>query len=170
MSEETPDTPILSAEDIAGGAFGFRHPLAPETGCTMAVMSRRAGLSTVAVNLVRIAPGRQAFPAHRHHAEEEWVYVVSGTADVSLDGTWHRLDAGGFAAFLPGGPAHAVRNAGESELVCLMGGSQPPAEIVDFPDYGKRVAFASGQGTMTDMADGTPFNFADAMGPVEETP
>lgn len=155
--------PILGADEAAAGAFGFRHPLAPDTGCTMAPLSRRLGMVASAVNLVRIAPGKQAFPAHRHHAEEEWVYVVSGTGEVSLDGTWHPLGPGAFAAFLPGGPSHAVRNVGSEPLVCLMGGSQPPAEIVDFPELGKRIVFSGGKGSVTDAAAATPFDFTQAM-------
>lgn len=136
--------PVLSAGGIAGAAFDFRHPLAPECGCTLSPMSRMAGMQHGAVNLVRIAPGMQAFPLHRHHGQEEWVYVVGGTGEVRLDAEAHPLEPGSFVVFPTAGAAHAVRNTGSAEMVCLMGGSGTASEVIDFPELGYRVAAADG--------------------------
>lgn len=136
---------ILSAGDIAGAAFDFTHPLSSDCGCQLSPMSRIAGLTNVAVNLVRIAPGRQAFPLHRHHGEEEWVYVVEGSGEVRLDAETYPLAPGGFAAFPAAGAAHAVCNSGETEMVCLMGGSVELADVIDFPELGQRVASTAGE-------------------------
>lgn len=131
---------VLTAGDAAAGAFTFRHPLQDDAEVEITGLSRMAGMSRSGINLTRIPPGRQAFPLHRHHLEEEWVYVVSGRAEIRLDDDRHELGAGGFAAFAAGGPAHAVRNLSESEdLVCLMGGDAVKGDIVDFPEIGKRV-------------------------------
>ena len=126
-----------------GAAFEFRHPLDPTKGCRMAPLSRMAGLKAVAVNLVTVAPGRQAFPHHVHYAEEEWVFVVSGTAEVRIGDENHALGSGDFAAFPNDGPAHSVRNSGVGDLVCLMGGQRMDAKVIDFPDLGKRVTWTS---------------------------
>ncbi|MEO1494150.1 MAG: cupin domain-containing protein [Pseudomonadota bacterium] len=140
----TGPTHVMHADDIAGTAFGFRHPLDPSCGCIMAPMSRAAGMQNGAVNLVRIAPGEQGFPFHRHHGEDEWLFVLDGTGEVRIDDDRHAVSKGAFAHFPAGGPAHAVRNTGKVELVCLMGGTGKTADIIDVPELGYRVAATGG--------------------------
>ncbi|MBY8976041.1 cupin domain-containing protein [Rhodobacteraceae bacterium NNCM2] len=130
---------MLSAAEISANAFAFRHPLDPAHGCAISPISKMLGLRKVAINLTRIAPGEQAFPLHRHHGEEEWVYIVDGTGDILMDDEVHAVGPGDFAAFHAAGAAHAVRNTGEGEMICLMGGDSPATDIVDFPNLGKRV-------------------------------
>jgi quercetin dioxygenase-like cupin family protein len=49
----------------------------------------------------------QELPRHRHHWEDELVFVVSGRLDVWLDGDW--IEAGaGRTVFLPRGSDHAL--------------------------------------------------------------
>ena len=74
---------VWRADEIAAGAFPFRHPLDGSARCTISGISRMAGLASTGLNLVTIAPGETAFPLHRHHGQEEWVYVLSGEAEVS---------------------------------------------------------------------------------------
>lgn len=133
--------PVWRAVDIDEAGFGFEHPLDPSCKCKMSPVSRMAGLTDVAVNVVTIAPGDQGFPHHTHHGEEEWVYVISGSAEVHLGDDVHALSAGDFVAFYKSGPAHSVKNSGIADLVCLMGGHQVPAKVIDLPDVGKRVTF-----------------------------
>ncbi len=132
-------TQVLSADQIAESAFQFRHPLDPAAGCSLAPMSRLAGLKSGAINLVRVAPGAQAFPLHRHHAQEEWLYVLDGRGEILSEDAVQPVASGDFAVFAAAGAAHAVRNTGPDELTCLMGGDAPAADIVDFPGLGKRV-------------------------------
>lgn len=151
---------VWTAEELARAGFRFLHPLDADAETVLVPLSRITGLQRAGVNLIRVPPGRRAFPLHRHHVEEEWVFVVSGTAEVRLDDEAHRLGPGGFVAFPPGGSAHAVANpsAGE-ELVCLTGGENAPAEIIDFPGAGQRLV-RSGATLDSAPADGfTPFDF-----------
>ncbi|MEM9045092.1 MAG: cupin domain-containing protein [Pseudomonadota bacterium] len=134
----TPDL-IVRADAVAEGGFAFRHPLDPSKGCTMMPVSRMAGMKASAVNLVRIAPGEQAFPLHVHHGEEEWVYVISGTGEVMLDQARHAMGPGDFVAFPPGGPAHAMVNTGADEMVCLMGSDLTTTDVIEAPELGKRI-------------------------------
>lgn len=130
---------VVSADEIAAAAFPFRHPLDATVGCMIAPVSRMSGLKNAAINLVRIAPGERAFPLHRHHGEEEWVYIIDGAGDVVLDDHTHPVGPGDFAVFPAAGAAHAVRNTGTVEMVCLMGGDGRAVDVVDFPELGKRV-------------------------------
>ncbi|MEM9148120.1 MAG: cupin domain-containing protein [Pseudomonadota bacterium] len=135
---DTPTKLLFTADALAGGAFGFRHPLDATVRCTITPVSRLAGLHGAAINLVHIAPNETAFPFHRHHAQEEWAYVLSGRGEVRLDAEHHTIGPGDFVTFPPGGPAHAMRNTGEEVLICLMGGDATPTDVIDFPELGHR--------------------------------
>lgn len=137
-----PPKPVLRAEDVAASGFPFGHPLEEEAEVTVHTLSRLTGLTRTGLNLVRVAPGRKAFPLHRHHVEEEWVYVLQGEAEVTLDDETVTVGPGSFVAFHPGGPAHQVQNAGTGELVCLMGGETRQMETIDYPEHGKRLTRA----------------------------
>lgn len=151
---------VWTAEEIEQARVRFLHPLDEGAEAQMTPLSRIAQMTRTGVNLVRVPPGRRAFPTHRHYVEEEWVYILSGTADVRLDGGTRRLGAGGFAAFPPGGPAHSVANAsGSEDLVCLMGGENARAEIVDFPEAGRRVVRGPGLLDDAPAAGFAPFDF-----------
>jgi uncharacterized cupin superfamily protein len=131
---------VWTAEELAATSFRFCHPLDDGAEAVLTPISRIARLERAGVNLVRVPPGRRAFPVHRHHVEEEWVFILSGTAEITLDAAHHRLGPGAFVAFPPGGPAHAVANpSAEDDLVCLAGGENAPGEIVDFPHAGQRI-------------------------------
>ncbi|MEM7058460.1 MAG: cupin domain-containing protein [Pseudomonadota bacterium] len=137
----TDPKPVWRAAEITATGFAFQHPLDPSSKCTMAPVSRMAGMKDVAVNVVTIAPGEQAFPYHTHHGEEEWMYIVSGAASVRLGDETHTMADGDFVAFYKSGPSHCVRNIGTSELVCLMGGHIVSAKVIDMPELDKRVTW-----------------------------
>ena len=136
---------IVTADAIAKGGFAFRHPLDPSKGCTMMPVSRMAGMKASAVNLVRIAPGEQAFPLHVHYGEEEWAYVISGTGEVLLDQARYPMGPGDFVAFPPGGPAHSMVNTGEGEMVCLMGSDLTSTDVIEAPELGQRITRFEGR-------------------------
>lgn len=140
MSETSPSPRVLvrAAErgpDQAGG-----HPYNPRAEIHGWTISRTAGLGRVAVNLAWIPPGKEAALFHAHHREEEWAFVLEGSAIVEVDDAEHTLDAGDFVAFPPG-VAHAVRNPSSSERVMLLEGGEivPDVEVADFPRLGRRM-------------------------------
>ncbi len=134
---------IWRADATKAAAFDFRRPLDASKRCQMSPLSRMAGLGSVSVNLVTIAAGEQAFPHHVHYDEEEWVFVVSGNAVVRIGEETHDLSPGDFAAFPSAGPAHSVRNSGQGDLVCLMGGQIRDSKVIDFPELEKRVVWTA---------------------------
>jgi len=153
----TAPKPVWRAQETAAAGFDFQHPLDPSAKCHMAPVSRMAGLEDVAVNVVTIAPGETAFPYHTHHGEEEWVYVVSGSAEVRLGEDTHALSAGDFVAFYKSGPAHSVKNTGTSDLVCLMGGQQMSPKVIDMPELEKRVTMTEAGWAVAPSSAFTPF-------------
>ena len=91
-------------------------------------------------------PGSFTIAGLRHRgsilvlADRALAWAPTSTAEITLDAACHRLGPGGFVAFPPGGPAHAVANPSASDdLVVLAGGENAPGEIVDFPQAGRRI-------------------------------
>lgn len=74
-----------------------------------------------AMGLVRqtIAP-KSGPPTHRHHAEDEFFYVVSGQFSVKVGDRLVDAPAGSFL-FVPRGTPHAFRNTGSEPGVILVG-------------------------------------------------
>ncbi|MEO1135039.1 MAG: cupin domain-containing protein [Pseudomonadota bacterium] len=130
---------VIRKADQQANAFSFRHPLGEGASeIIMTMLAQMAGLKRVGVNLGRVPPDKEAFVYHRHHAEEEWVYILEGKALSDIDDIQQEVRAGDFIAY-PEGVAHTLKNIGDSDLVYLMGGEQTAMEIADFPRHGKRV-------------------------------
>ncbi len=154
---------VLRADEIARAPFDFRHPLDAAAEIRLFGLGRMAGLKKSGVSLAHLDPGRTSFPLHRHHAEEEWIFVLSGTGTLTLDESETPLHPGDFAAFPASGPAHKLVNSGEETLIYLMGGSVAEVEVVDFPEAGLRLTRRGAGPDMvaeTAPADGfEPFDF-----------
>jgi len=91
-----------------------------------------------------VPPGKAAFPRHNHHANEEMIYVLSGT------GTWHAgedrhpVRAGDMIGAPAGGAetAHQLENTGTEELRYICFSTRIDPEIAEYPDSGKVGVFA----------------------------
>ncbi len=135
---DNPNT-IIRASDQRAKGFIFRHPLGGgKSEIAMTMLAQMAGLKRLGVSIGRVPPGKEAFVYHRHHCEEEWVYILEGRAASDIDGAKEEVGPGDFLGY-PVGVAHNLENIGQTELVYLMGGEQTSVEIADFPKHGKRL-------------------------------
>jgi uncharacterized cupin superfamily protein len=155
MSDPFPH--ILRKTDIAEKESTFSHPWNPKSEIIGTVMSRLAGLQRTGVSLVRVPPGKESFAYHLHHREEEWVYVLSGTATSLIDGQEYTLEAGDFVAFPTPSVAHLMANRTDSDLVYLMGGENLSEEVADFPILDRRMVKLNGELSIYRLSDGKPF-------------
>lgn len=107
----------------------WQYPQHDETLGVSAAFGRHFGLTRLGINHLRLLPGcRSSFP-HAESAEEEFVYVISGTPDVWLDGALHRLAPGDGVGFVPGtGLAHSFLNNTDDEVTLLVVGDTDRAE------------------------------------------
>jgi uncharacterized cupin superfamily protein len=81
------------------------------------------GLRKIGVNLVRLAPGERSSWPHAEEKEEEFVYVLDGEVDASIDGSIHPMKLGDFAAFPSGtGISHCFINNAKRKALLLVGG------------------------------------------------
>ncbi|GHV64778.1 hypothetical protein AGMMS49587_17840 [Spirochaetia bacterium] len=88
------------------------------------------GTEFCAANMVRLDPGTTVSPAHSHEANEEVIYIISGSGDVLIDGEVYPLRTGSIAVF-PKKSIHRLRNSGTEEMkvICFFA---PPTDV---PEY-----------------------------------
>jgi uncharacterized cupin superfamily protein len=100
-----------------------------------AAFGEHFGLRRLGIHHERLPPGRRTSFPHAESAEEEFVYVISGTPDVWLDGRLHRLRPGEGVGFPAGtGISHSFLNNTEEE-VCLLvvGEAAKPENRIYYP-------------------------------------
>ncbi len=154
------DAPLIQrAKDIAAQPFDFRHPLDENAEIRLFPLSYASPLKRTGVTLAHLPPGRCSYPLHSHHAEEEWIYILSGDAALQLDDDGAAIGAGDFAAFPAGGPAHKLTNTGTETLVYLMGGDKRDTEIVDFPEQNVRITRTGDRVESAPLDGFAPFDF-----------
>jgi uncharacterized cupin superfamily protein len=115
------------------------------------------GLNSLGVNLTRLAPGAQSALLHRHSAQEEFVYILSGTPTLISNADEVPLSPGMCAGFTPQGSAHYLRNQSDQEVVYLEIGTRVAGDAVVYPaDDLQAVDMGDGKWGFTHK-DGMPY-------------
>lgn len=92
-------------------------------------------LKNFGVNLVQLAPGAQSSLRHAHSKQDEFVFVLEGTATLVTDAGETALSAGMCAGFRAGsGDGHHLRNQGTEPVVYLEIGDRTAGDSVVYPD------------------------------------
>lgn len=107
-----------------------------------APLGRRLGLTRLGIHHQRLPPGRRTSYPHAESLEEEFVYVLSGTPDVWLDGALHRLTPGDAVGFPAGtGLCHSFINNTEDDVTLLIvGEASTEANRVYYPRNPEQMA------------------------------
>jgi uncharacterized cupin superfamily protein len=88
------------------------------------------------VEILRVPPGKSAYPYHSHSAQWEFYHVLSGTGIVRhKDGT-SAIIAGDAFLFPPGEP-HQLSNDSPHNLVLFVIADNPIGESCHYPDSNK---------------------------------
>ena len=146
--------PVLKKIDIDNlDERNIVHPFNEKAIINMKSVGDAAGLTGLGIHLLRIAPGDETTAPHNHEMSEEFVYVLSGRAALFMDGEEQRMEAGDFAGFTAGGPAHYMKNDGDRDLVFLVGGTRPATDVINQPGAGKRMYSTGGRLDVVDTAD-----------------
>ena len=152
---------LLRAADSAAKMGSHSHPWNPKSEMTGVMLSRLTGLERTAVSLARISPGKESFVYHSHAREEEWLYILSGTATAEIDGGEYDVGPGDFMGFPTPSVGHHLRNTGAEDLVYLMGGENRDAEVSTFPRLGKKMVRLGSEVEIYDLDDAKPFGARD---------
>jgi uncharacterized cupin superfamily protein len=101
-------------------------------------VKRRLGdvfnLKNFGVNLTKIAPGGISSLRHSHSKQDEFVYVLAGTATLVTDVGEALIGPGECAGFPAGGPAHHLVNRTNADVVYLEIGDRSPSDQVTYPE------------------------------------
>ena len=104
------------------------------------------GLQNFGVNMTRLAPGAQSALRHAHLKQDEFIYIISGTATLISNAGETELAAGMCAGFRAGnGDAHQLLNRSDADVVYLEVGDRSAGDNVDYPDDDLRADFIEGQ-------------------------
>ena len=154
---DKPSLNIVRAADIAAHSQEFSHPWNPGSQMHGTQLARSVGLKRTGVNFVRVPAGKESFVYHSHRYEEEWIYVLAGTAIALIDGGEFTVGAGDFIGFPAPSVAHLLRNPGPGDLVYLVGGENREFEVAEFPTLGKRMVRTGEQVDIYDVDDARVF-------------
>lgn len=86
----------------------------------------------------RVKPGKRAFPKHAHLANDEALYILSGSGELNMGEDTTQVEPGDFIV-LPRGAifAHVLINDSNEDLLYLCISTMNAPEIVHYPDSGK---------------------------------
>jgi uncharacterized cupin superfamily protein len=88
------------------------------------------------IEILRVPPGKAAYPYHSHSAQWEFYHIISGAGIVRhKDGTT-AIETGDAFLFLPGEP-HQITNNGAQDLVVYVVADNPVGESCHYPDSNK---------------------------------
>jgi len=142
---------VRASEIAAMTEKEYTHPLNANAVRQTRTLGDIAGLGNLGVHLVRIEPGRETTEFHFHHAEEEFLYILSGRGIAEIGGEETEVGPGDFVGFPASGPAHRMRNPGPDDLIYLMAGERRFGDVVDYPRKGKRALKVGGHIKIVDM-------------------
>lgn len=116
-------------------------------GSRMAVRRKQLGAAAkgrkLGCSLLELPPGKQSWPAHYHLANEEALFVLSGTGRLRLGGETVAVKAGDYVALPPGEErAHQLFNDGAEPLRYLALSTMEHPDVVVYPDSRKLGVFA----------------------------
>ena len=108
-----------------------------------AALAAHLGLVTLGIHHMRLQSGQRTSLPHAESREEEFVQVLTGTPDVWLDGTLHRLGPGDAVGFPAGtGLAHSFLNNSQAEVTLLVvGNADLPGNQIVYPVNPERKAW-----------------------------
>jgi uncharacterized cupin superfamily protein len=130
------------------------HPLNPSSLVRGISLSEQVGLKRLGIHLLRIAPGKESFIFHTHHAEEEFLYILSGRGIAEVGDESYEVGPGDFMGFPTPSVGHHLRNPFQEELVYISGGERREVEVADFPRVGKRLVRFGMQAAIYDLDAG----------------
>lgn len=149
-----------------GGADGY--------GSSDRIVADHVRQGRLDLAITRLEPGQASCPYHFHHVGEELFVVLEGAGLVRLGGETHRLRPHDVISCPPGPEgAHQFINDTDAPLVYMAISTEDDAEICEYPDSGKLLAYVRRDGKtalkhVARRADAVPFmdGEPDPMDPV----
>jgi uncharacterized cupin superfamily protein len=120
------------------------------------VLGDRFGIASFGVNLVTLEPGAASSLFHRHSAQDEFIFVLSGEITLIHDDGETAMRSGDCVGFPHGGTAHCLVNRGSVVVGYLEVGDRAPGDGATYP-RDDLVAELQEEGWRFTHRDGRPY-------------
>ncbi len=131
--------PILNLDEIEYHEFGKGKRFRAKRGA----VSPSVGAEKLGYAVIRLAPGKRAWPYHAHREVEEMFFVIEGEGTLRHADDEYPIRQGDFIAAPPDPEQpHQIINTSDSELAYIAISTQESSDIVHYPDSGKYGAWA----------------------------
>lgn len=161
MKDKKSDLYLLRAQDIdATPGLDKTHFLNSNARRRNKSLGDMTGLTGFGFHLIEVEPGYETTELHRHHFEDECVYVLEGHATAVIGDEQNAIGPGDFIGYRKGGHAHTIINTGTKTLRCIVVGERLPHDVGDYPRKGKRIY--RNKGMAWDLVDHQSLQHPDA--------
>lgn len=126
--------PVINLDELEYTSFGKGDKFLADRG----PVSAHIGAEKLGYAVIRLQPGKRAWPYHAHYASEEMFYVISGEGTLRHADEEHPIRAGDFICS-PADPnqPHQIINTSSAELVYLALSTALHTDVFLYPDSGK---------------------------------
>ncbi|MCK5905915.1 MAG: DUF924 family protein, partial [Gammaproteobacteria bacterium] len=111
------------------------------------------GMQHLGIHIISVEAGKETTEYHKHHYEEEAIYVLSGNATLIIEGDSYPIGNGDFIGLPRNQVAHTIINDSDSTLTCLVVGQRLTHDIGDYPNQAKRLYRNNGDLNLVDFKD-----------------
>lgn len=131
---------LVTREEIAGHeGLSKTHFLNDNARRINKSLGDMTGLTGFGFHIIEVEPGFESTELHRHHHEDECVYILEGEAEATVGEDRFPVKAGDFLGYRAGGDAHKLKNTGSATLRCIVVGQRLDHDVADYPAGGKRL-------------------------------
>ena len=126
--------PIVNLDELEYAEFGKGDRF----GATRASVSTRIGATKLGYGVVRLKPGKRAWPYHSHHVNEEMFYILEGSGTLRHADEEYPVRAGDFICS-PADPQqpHQIVNTSDQDLSYIALSTEEPTDVFLYPDSDK---------------------------------
>ena len=141
------EKPVLNIDELEFTEFGKGDKF----HAARAAVSPQIGATKLGYAVIKLQPGKRAWPYHSHHLIEEAFFVLEGEGTLRHADEEYPIRKGDFIAS-PADPAqpHQIINSSDEELTYIAMSTMDRADVMMYPDSGKYGVFYG--------PDGTPFH------------
>ena len=141
--------PIINLSELDFSEFGKGENFL----AARAPVSTRIGAKNLGYSVVRLAPGKRAWPYHSHYVIEEMFFILKGNGTLRHADKEYPVKEGDFICSPPDPEQpHQIINSSNEELTYLALSTQELADVVLYPDS-KKVGVWSGKTMDPDAPD-----------------
>ncbi len=116
------------------------------------------GLRNFGINLTELGPGSVSALLHHHTRQDEFVYIVAGSAILILDNSEHPLRAGDCCGFPAGsGVGHQLVNRSADPVLYLEIGDRTTGDYAEYPNDDLKFTQLEDGAWILTRKDGVPY-------------